>query len=224
MSAVPATNPSSPTSTPRGRIGIFGGTFDPIHIGHLILADEARYQLQLDCVYLAPAGNPPHKQDRHVTPIQQRLYMAELAAADVDYLKVSSIDAERPGPHYTVDMVRLLDQQVAEDAEIFFLMGLDSLRDLPAWYHAKWLVENCTLVALSRYAVELDWPRLEAALPGLRERVIILDMPELEIASHTIQARIRSGQPIRHQVPRVVEAYIYKHGLYRGEGSEAVGQ
>jgi len=141
--------------------------------------------------------------------------MAELATPDVDYLTVSHIDADRPGPHYTVDMVRLLREQTGPDVELYFLMGMDSLRDLPQWHAAAWLVENCKLVALSRYDVELDWSRLEAALPGIRERIIILDMPEIEIASHILQTRVRSGQPIRHQVPRAVEAYILKHGLYR---------
>jgi len=208
--------PAAPAVLPTcQRIGVFGGTFDPIHIGHLILAEEAWFQLGLDCVYLAPSGDPPHKQDRRLLPVQHRLCMAELASADVDYLKVSRIDADRPGPHYTVDMVRLLRQQLGPDVEIYFLMGMDSLRDLPQWHDPHWLVENCTLVALSRHDVELDWNRLNAALPGIRDRVIILDMPELEIASHTIQLRVRAGQPIRHQVPRLVEAYIYKHGLYR---------
>ena len=117
--------------------------------------------------------------------------------------------------HLKRGRVRLLRQQVGPAVEIYFLMGMDSLRDLPKWYDPAWLVENCTLVALSRHDVELDWEKLNAALPGIRDRVIILDMPELEIASHAIQARVRDGQPIRHQVPRAVEAYIYKHGLYR---------
>lgn len=197
------------------RIGIFGGTFDPIHIGHLILAEEAWYQLKLDCIYIVPAGNPPHKQDRKITSAQHRLCMVELATVDVEYLKVSNIDIERPGPHYTVDMVRSVHEEIEPSADIYFLMGMDSLRDLPSWHQAQWLIESCRLVALNRHDVELDWNRLEAALPTLRERVIILDMPEIEIASHIIQARVRNGQPIRHQVPRLVEAYIYKHGLYR---------
>jgi nicotinate-nucleotide adenylyltransferase len=92
---------------------------------------------------------------------------------------------------------------------------MDSLRDLPTWYKADWLVEHVRLVALSRHDVALDWEQLETALPGVRRRVIILDMPELEIASHVLQERVRRGQPIRHQVPRAVEAYIHKHNLYR---------
>ncbi len=198
------------------RIGILGGTFDPIHIGHLILAEEAWFQLQLDRVYLAPAGDPPHKLGRQLAPVRDRLCMAELATADSDHVIISRVDADRPGPHFTSDMVRLVQAEAGTNTEIYFLMGMDSLRDLPTWHEASWLVENARLVALSRHDVELDWDALEAALPGIRGRVIILDMPELEIASHVIQQRVRNGQPIRHMVPRVVESYIQKHNLYRG--------
>ena len=197
------------------RIGIFGGTFDPIHIGHLILAEEARFQLGLDRIYLAPAGEPPHKRERNLTPITHRLLMAELATADMPGLWVSRVDAERPGPHYTNDTIQLLREQVGTETALFFLMGMDSLRDLPAWRDPQWLIQQCTLVVLTRHDIEIDWPQLEAALPGLRERVVLLDMPELEIASHTLRERIQHGAPICHQVPRVVEAYIRKHGLYR---------
>jgi nicotinate-nucleotide adenylyltransferase len=198
----------------RRRVAIFGGTFDPIHIGHLILAEEAHFQLALDEVFLVPAGDPPHKQDRKLSLVADRFAMCEMATADIDYITVSRMDADRPGPHYTADMVRLMHNEVGPDTRLFFLMGMDSLRDLPKWHEAAWLVENCTLVALSRHDVTLDWAKLETELPGVRERVIILDMPELEIASHQIQMRVKLGQPIRHQVPRLVEGYIQKHKLY----------
>ena len=123
-------------------MGILGGTFDPIHIGHLILAEEAWFQLQLDRVYLVPAGDPPHKRGRRLAPVHDRLCMAELATADVDYLLVSNFDAVRPGPHYSVDLVRLVQTQEGPATDIFFLMGMDSLRDLPTWHQASWLVEN----------------------------------------------------------------------------------
>ena len=199
----------------RRKAGILGGTFDPVHIGHPILAEEAWFQLGLDRVYLVPAGDPPHKRDRRLAAVEHRVRMAELATADVDYAMVSRVDADRPGPHYTVDMVQLLEQQEGPDTDLYFLMGMDSLRDLPTWYKADWLVEHVRLVALSRHDVALDWEQPETALPGVRRRVIILDMPELEIASHVLQERVRRGQPIRHQVPRAVEAYIHKHNLYR---------
>jgi nicotinate-nucleotide adenylyltransferase len=210
---------SAPAVAARGprctRIGIFGGTFDPIHIGHLILAEEAWFQLKLDCIYIVPAGDPPHKQGVDLSPVEARLRMCELATAEIDHIKVSRLDADRPGPHYTSDMVRILRKRVGPEAEIYFLMGMDSLRDLPTWHEAAWLVENCTLVALSRHDVTLDWDTLEAALPGVHRHVIILDMPELEIASHILRARVRKGEPIRHQVPKAVEEYIYAAGLYR---------
>lgn len=196
------------------RIGIFGGTFDPIHIGHLILAQEAWFQLDLDRVYLVPAGDPPHKQGRGLLPVEHRLRMTQLATADSEYIRVSRMDADRPGPHYTADMVRLIRQRLDPDIETFFLMGLDSLRDIPSWSEADWLVKNCKLVALNRYDVTLDWTHLNQALPGIQEQVIILDMPELEIASNQIQRRVREGQPIRYLTPRTVEQYIYAHKLY----------
>jgi nicotinate-nucleotide adenylyltransferase len=210
------TAPGGPLPGPktRKRIGVFGGTFDPIHIGHLILGDEAHYQLDLDVIYLVPAADPPHKRDRTLTPTIHRMQMAKLATVETPYLHVSRMDADRPGPHYTADMVRLLQLQTGHAADLFFLMGMDSLRDLPTWHEAQWLVDNCTLVALSRHDVTLDWETLEAALPGVSSRVIILDMPELEIASHKIQQRVREGRPFGHQVPAKVEAYIREHGLY----------
>jgi len=197
------------------RIGIFGGTFDPIHIGHLILAEEAWFQLGLDRVYLVPAGAPPHKQNRRLAGVEHRIRMAQLATADSEYIRVSRVDADRPGPHYTADMVRLVRKRVDSQVELYFLMGMDSMGDLPNWREAQWLVEHCRLVALSRHDVEIDWERLNNALPGAQEKVIILDIPELEIASHIIQRRVRSGQPIRYQVPRLVERYIHEHELYK---------
>jgi nicotinate-nucleotide adenylyltransferase len=205
----------------RRRIGILGGTFDPIHIGHLILAEEAWFQLDLDTIYLVPAGDPPHKRDRRLSPVEHRINMTRLATADTEYVHVSRLDADRPGPHYTADMVRLLRLQTGNQADLFFLMGMDSLRDLPTWHEAQWLVENCTLVALTRHDVTLDWAALEAALPGVQRHVIILDMPEMEIASHAIQERVRRGQPIRHQVPAAVEAYLRAHNLYAPGGDDA---
>ena len=197
------------------RIGIFGGTFDPIHLGHLILAEEARHRLQLDCVYLIPAADPPHKQGQQISSVVHRIRMAELATLDNNHLQISRIDADRPGPHYTVDTIRLLRQQYSHEVELFFLMGLDSLRDLPTWHNPGWIVENCTIAALSRFDVEIDWHALDRAIPNIRQNVIVLDMPELEIASRTLRQRVHKGNPIRYQVPEVVERYIADWRLYR---------
>jgi len=197
------------------RVGVLGGTFDPPHIGHLILAEEAWWQLGLDRVLLVPAGDPPHKRGAPLSAATHRVRMVELAIADNPHFELSRVDVDRPGPHYTIDMIHLLRRQLGPETEIFFLMGLDSLVELPNWYRAADLIAACRLAALTRPAVELDWERLERALPGIRERVVLLDMPELEIASHVLQQRVRAGRPIRYQVLPAVEEYIREQGLYR---------
>jgi len=197
------------------RIGVLGGTFDPIHVGHLILAEEARDQLGLSVVHFVPAGDPPHKQGRRLAPVEDRLQMIEQAIAGNVYFKASRVDADRPGPHYTLDMVRIFQQRLDPGGELYFLMGYDSLAELPTWHRAAELVAACHLVALTRYNVPLDWDYLEGALPGIRERVTLLDMPELEIASHQIQERVRAGRSTRYLVPEAVRLYIEAQALYR---------
>jgi nicotinate-nucleotide adenylyltransferase len=205
-----------PDLTAQGpRVGVLGGTFDPIHIGHLILAEEARDQLGLSVVYFVPAGDPPHKRDRQLAPIEDRLRMIGLAIAGNPHFRVSRVDADRPGPHYTLDMVRIFQAQLPPGGELYFLMGYDSLAELPTWHRASELVAACHLVALTRYNVPLDWEYLEAALPGIRSRVTLLDMPELEIASHQIQERVRSRRTTRYLLPEPVRLYIEERGLYR---------
>jgi nicotinate-nucleotide adenylyltransferase len=196
------------------RIGVLGGTFDPVHLGHLILAEEARDQLGLSVVYFVPAGDPPHKQGRHLAPVEDRLRMIELAIAGNDAFRASRADADRPGPHYTLDMVHILQAQLPPGGELYFLMGYDSLAELPTWHRARELVAACHLVALTRHDVPLDWVYLESQLPGVRERVTLLDMPELEIASHQIQERVRTGRTIRYLVPDGVCSYIRDYAPY----------
>jgi len=213
MPADPCQDPDPHAGTPF-RAGLLGGTFDPVHIGHLILAEEARDQLGLSVVYFVPAGDPPHKRDRRLAPVAQRVRMAELAVAGNARFQVSRADADRPGPHYTIDMVEIFRRQMPPGGELYFLMGFDSLTELPTWHKPQELVAACHLVALTRYNVPLDWDYLEARLPGIRERVTLLDMPELEIASHHIQARVQEGRSIRYLVPDAVCAYIREQGLY----------
>jgi nicotinate-nucleotide adenylyltransferase len=197
------------------RLGVLGGTFDPIHIGHLILAEEAREQLSLSTVYFVPAGDPPHKRDRHLVPVDDRIAMIERAIAGNPCFEASRVDADRPGPHYTLDMVRIFQQNMPAGYELYFLMGYDSLAELPTWHRARELVAACHLVALTRYNVPLDWEYLEASLPGIRERVTLLDMPELEVSSRQIQERVRAVRTTRYLVPDAVRCYMEERGLYR---------
>jgi len=197
------------------RVGVLGGTFDPIHLGHLILAEEARDQLDLSVVYFVPAGDPPHKRGRRLAPVEARLHMIELAIEGNASFEASRVDADRPGPHYTIDMIHVFQKWLPHGSELYFLMGYDSLAELPAWHRASDLVAACHIIALTRYNVPLDWSYLERELPGIRQRVTLLDMPELEIASHQIQERVRTGRTTRYLVPETVRLYIEEQGLYK---------
>lgn len=196
------------------RIGLFGGTFDPVHIGHLILCQEAHYQLGLDRILLLPAADPPHKRDRQVTPVSHRIEMLSLAIKDVAYLSINRVDVDRPGPHYSVDTVQILQAELGDQADLYFLMGMDSLRNLPTWHRPEWLAAHCNLVTFQRAGVELDWASLERSLPGIHRKVSILAMPELEISSRDIRRRIQEGRPIRYMVPESVAEYIRTKGIY----------
>jgi nicotinate-nucleotide adenylyltransferase len=209
-----ATESRRAQGAPSPAVGILGGTFDPVHLGHLILAEEARDQLRLECVYFVPAADPPHKQGRKLAPAEDRVAMVELAVAGNPAFSVSRVDVDRPGPHYTIDMLRIFQERLGPATRIYFLMGFDSLAQLPTWHEPVRLAAASHLVALTRPDVPLDWDYLEAAVPGIRERVTLLDMPELEIASHDIQERVAAGRSIRYLLPDPVCAYIHAHDLY----------
>jgi len=196
------------------RLGILGGTFDPPHIAHLVMADQARSQLNLACVFLVPVGQPPHKVGRPVTPIEHRLAMTQLAIAGDPSLALSRVDVDRPGPHYTADTLALL-RAAHPDDELYLLIGSDSLRDLTAWRDPVRIVAQARLAVMRRPDAEPDMQALESALPGISARVEWVGAPWLDISSHDIQRRVRAGLSIRHLVPAAVEQYIVEHGLYR---------
>ncbi len=196
------------------RIGILGGTFDPPHIGHLILAQEAWSELKLDRVLFVPARQPPHKNSRAYSSLEHRLAMVTLAIRDNPHFALSRADADREGPNYSVDLVRILRGQIPH-AEFFFIMGLDSLIDLPNWYEPDKLIELCQLAVMVRPYYEFDWNALEERIPGLRARVTILPKPELEIASSDLQKRARENRPLKYFVTDPVEEYIEANRLYR---------
>lgn len=196
-----------------------GGTFDPVHCGHLVAAQEVCYQLGLARVVFVPAGQPPHKQDQVITPVHHRLAMVELAIASNPSFAVSRVDVDRPGPSYTVDTLGLLRQEWGPEAEIYFIMGLDSLADLLSWHRPEWLIQLCYLAVVDRPRYHVDMGALEAALPGIVQRIRFVRIPGMNISSTDLQRRVREGWPIKYQVPPAVEEYIYKHGLYRGEGA-----
>jgi nicotinate-nucleotide adenylyltransferase len=197
------------------RVGLLGGTFDPIHLGHLILAETARDTLQLDHVFFVPAADPPHKRGQVVARAEDRLVMLELALHDNPAFSISRIDLERPGPHYTADMVELMRQQLDTETEIWFLMGLDSLIDFPNWHEPNRLRRLARLAAATRPGYAVDWAPLEAALPGISREVVLLPMPGVSIASNHLRQRIQEGRSVRYQIPEPVRQYIFRRGLYR---------
>jgi nicotinate-nucleotide adenylyltransferase len=197
------------------RIGVLGGTFDPIHYGHLAAAEEARVKLNLGKVLFAVAGLPPHKLDEEVTPVEHRVAMVRLGIASNPHFEISLVDVDRPGPSYTVDTISILQEKWGQNAEFFFVMGLDSLVDVPAWHQPRRLIQLCHLVAVARPGFEADMSQLEEAIPGISSRMDIINMPEVDISSSDLQLRVREGLPIKYQVPEEVERYIREHELYQ---------
>ena len=197
------------------RIGVLGGTFDPIHYGHLAAAEEARVKLNLGKVLFAVAGLPPHKLDEEVTPVEYRVAMVRLGIASNPHFEISLVDVDRPGPSYTVDTISILRERWGQNAEFFFVMGLDSLVEVPTWHQPQRLIQLCHLVAVARPGFEADMRQLEAAVPGISSRMEIISMPEVDISSSDLQLRVREGLPIKYQVPEQVERYIREHELYQ---------
>ncbi len=205
---------TSNVQSPTSKIGVLGGTFDPPHTGHLVIAQEALTQLKLAQVIFAPTRLPPHKQGNNITPIEHRLEMVRLAIMPHPRFALSRIDVDRAGPTYTVDTLRLLRQQLGEDVKLYFIMGMDSLASILAWRAPEQLIQLCRLAVFNRPGFSANMDELEKRLPGLRARVVFLPAPTLDIAASDLQRRVRAGESITHLVPEAVAAYIAEQGLY----------
>ncbi len=199
----------------RLRLGVLGGTFDPPHVGHLILAEEARTRLQLEKVLFVPAGDPWRKGGQEVTPAQHRLAMVRLLLASDPYFEVSTLEVEREGPSYTVDTLESLHQQYGLELELYFILGEDALHDLPSWKESARIISLAWLAVAPR-PVERGTAtaHLQATVPGLSERIVPLPMPIIDISSTSLRERARAGLSLRYLVPLGVEEYIRRHGLY----------
>jgi nicotinate-nucleotide adenylyltransferase len=197
------------------RIGVFGGTFDPPHLGHLILAEEAAWQLRLDRLLWVLTPDPPHKLGRPITALEVRLAMLRAATWDNPGFELSQVELNRPGPHYAVDTVRLL-VEANPGSEIVYLMGGDSLRDLPAWHHPGEFINRCAgLGVMRRPGDEIDLEALDQRLPGLLVKVEFINAPLLEISASQIRHRAANGQPFRYFIPPAVYEIIVAHRLYQ---------
>lgn len=196
------------------RIGVLGGTFDPPHNGHLALAESARAALCLSRLLLVPAADPPHKRGQPVTPAAARVAMVQCALSGRPGMCLSRLDIDRPGPHYSLDTMRLL-REAHPAAEFWFVMGADSLRDLPTWRRPLELAGLCRLAVAPRPGVAVRADMHADILPGLEQRVDVLDAELLPHASHEIAARLRAGEDVSALLPAAVLEYINEQGLYR---------
>jgi nicotinate-nucleotide adenylyltransferase len=197
-----------------------GGTFDPIHIGHLAIAEEVRESLRLDAILFVPAGSPPFKQDRSVTGVGHRVAMVQLAIADNPAFELSRIEVDRAGLSYTADTLEALAR---DGAALTLILSAETFAELPTWHEPDRILAaaNVAVVPRDGYAAP-DPARLAETLPGREARVTPLDGPLLRLSSTEIRARVAAGRSIRYLVPPAVEAYIDDHHLYRSAESTAI--
>jgi len=208
----PVGSPGGERATPAGaaRIGVMGGTFDPVHHGHLVAANEAAHVLRLDEVIFVPAGRPWQKAARAVAPAEDRYQMTLLATRPNPLFSVSRVDIDRGGETYTVDTLSDLRAERGPEAEFFFILGADAVRGLATWKEPLKLVTMAHFVACTRAGHRLSW----SGLPP--DRLTPVEIPALEISSSTCRDRVRAGLPLRYLVPDAVIQYISNRGLYRG--------
>jgi nicotinate-nucleotide adenylyltransferase len=190
-----------------------GGTFDPTHHGHLLTAEEARWQFELDEVVFVPTGRPWMKEDREVSPAQDRYLMVVIATSANPRFSVSRLEIEREGPTYTVDTLRSLRDQYAEDVELFFITGADAMLEIFQWKDPEEAFALAHFIAATRPGYDLA--AFERGAPTEHPKVTVMPIPALAISSSDIRERVRKGQPIRYLVPEGVQTYIEKAGLYR---------
>jgi nicotinate-nucleotide adenylyltransferase len=196
-------------------LGLFGGTFDPPHIGHLILSAEADSQLGLDRLLWVLTPDPPHKQGQPITPLEHRLVMVKLAISDNPRFELSTIEIDRSGPQYALDTIKITADR-NPSADLVYIMGGDSLRDLPVWFRPTDFVASLKYIGvLRRPGDSIDLAGLEKNIPGISSKVRFLNAPLLDIAAHEIRQRIADGRPFRYYLPHSVYDYILEHNLYR---------
>lgn len=202
------------------RIGLLGGTFDPPHMGHLWLAEAARDQLLLDKVLFLPVGQPPHKQDREITAVSQRLSMLQKTITDNPAFTISKIDIDRPPPHTTCSLIPLI-QQAHPQAKLWLIIGADSLIDFPNWVQPELIIQQCRLAVLPRPGVEIDWLALETAVPGVTQVVDMLEGPTLNISSTELREWARRERSLNYLLKTAVIHIIRKNKLYSASSNEA---
>ena len=202
-----------PESAAPRRLGILGGSFDPIHIGHLVAAEEARVALGLATVLFVPTGQPYHRTESPAAAADDRFRMTELAIRSNPAFAASRLEIERPGPSYTIDTVRAL-QAERPGAELYLILGTDAVAQLFTWHEHEALVRECRFIVVSRPGVSRD-EAVAGGPPGFERRLHYLEIPNLDVSSTELRRRLREGRSVRYLVPAEVEHYIRERGLYR---------
>ena len=195
------------------RLGVMGGTFDPIHHGHLVTAEAALWAFDLEQVLFVPTGRPWMKAERVVSPAEDRYLMTVIATSSNPRFGVSRVDIEREGPTYTVDTLRQLRRQFGEDVDLFFITGADAMLEILSWKDPEEVLAEAHFIAATRPGYDIA--RFEKEAPTCYPNVSVMDIPALAISSSDIRRRVGAGEPIRYLVPEGVHTYIEKSGLYR---------
>lgn len=201
------------------KVGVLGGTFDPVHNGHLIIAEEAQAKLGLSKVIFIPAGRPWFKDGENVSDMEWRLDMLRLAVEGNSAFEIDVQELERPGASYTVDTMEQLSARLGEGMQLFFIIGLDALAELGRWKEPRRLASICHFATMRRPGyTALDLDPLEKEVPGVSDRIHVLDNVQVDISSSDIRERVKEGLSIRYLVPPAVGSYIEEKGLYREQG------
>ena len=199
----------------QGRIGIFGGTFDPPHVGHQILGMEAYDQLKLDKLFWVLAPQPPHKLGKKITPLEIRIRMVRKAIWRDEIFEFSSVDIDRPGPHYVLDTMKIFRENFPAGI-LIFLMGGDSLHDLPTWHKPKEFIRECDEIGvMHRPGEKIELDVLENELPGIKQKISFIEAPLLEISSNQIRTLVAERKPYKYYLPADVYRIVENCRLYR---------
>jgi nicotinate-nucleotide adenylyltransferase len=202
--------------TERKRVGVFGGTFDPIHIGHLASAEDAAHTLSLDRVLFVPNRQPPHKLDQQVADTAHRVAMVERAIEENPLFEMSPMELKRDGPSYSLDTLRELRTQLGKGTDLYFLIGCDALAEFHTWHEPQALLKEFQIVVMERPTeASVDWAALERHFPSIRQETTVIPVVQLQISSSDIRQRVKEGKPIRYYVPETVRLYIEDHSLYK---------
>lgn len=204
------------------KLGIMGGTFDPVHYGHLVIAECAHYEFYLEKVVFVPSGRPAHKMSHVITGAEHRYRMVEMAVAGNPKFDISREEINRAGPSYAVDTLKNFQKLYGSETELFFITGADAIVEILTWKRVDEVMGMCSFVAATRPGYSL--PQLNSAIralpPDFQKKIFTFEIPGIAVSSTEIRQRMQAGQPIKYLLPDAVEQYIFEHEIYKGNGAK----